>query len=489
MYKYQGFIEEITLSSDDSLDDKLVICDNSKSSRNNNACANAVNCTPALNFSTTIINIRGKNINESHLQYSSTKSSDASKTRQSGSPDIITLDDEWDISGKSFNEKQYSEKYKEYYGNNKESNSINDPVSNVNQEKLKNNANRGQHSAGSKTENCNNKQYNETSKTFNINNGEKCNVADSRVGINTLLLSLKKETFKEQEMTDEECDKNDKDVNLAMGKFEKVAYPIKAAKIRTKRFMRLFCTKCDISLRYQKKSDLVLKGTARCRKCFEILSYQCKICNGKFSSWLNLISHLKHDCIPDEFWRCVQCDYVTTSQDCLLGHVKKFHDLQNPERSKKTCKLGTKLARPTINREGSSKSMRINKRKSKKPVPTLSSSFSTGAVSREKDDVFDDEKSLLQYCAVCIKNTNIKKPYNNKNCLDCNSPLFWQCVFCDHRSKSYCGIFDHVQNECNKLCFFCDKTFSKRDELNEHQNSCSVPSLSFLFTNNSLTYR
>lgn len=61
-----------------------------------------------------------------------------------------------------------------------------------------------------------------------------------------------------------------------------------------------------------------------------------------------------------------------------------------------------------------------------------------------------------------------------KKCETCDGSLLWQCAACKELSKSYCGIYAHLQS-CTAVfqaCEKCQKKFESHDDLEKHRHVC-----------------
>lgn len=83
------------------------------------------------------------------------------------------------------------------------------------------------------------------------------------------------------------------------------------------------------------------------------------------------------------------------------------------------------------------------------------------------------QNSIKSHCVNC-KITFKKIAGVGTKCKNCNSLLTYQCKMCKEHSKSLCGIYDHLDNNCElAICKKCNNRFETRADAIKHKVVCN----------------
>lgn len=82
------------------------------------------------------------------------------------------------------------------------------------------------------------------------------------------------------------------------------------------------------------------------------------------------------------------------------------------------------------------------------------------------------ERLIKLHCIKC-KITFKKTTDIGTKCKYCDGPLLYQCKMCKERSKSLCGIYDHIDNNCEfVICKQCNNRFKTKADAIKHKEAC-----------------
>ncbi|XP_003424679.1 zinc finger protein 652 isoform X2 [Nasonia vitripennis] len=290
-----------------------------------------------------------------------------------------------------------------------------------------------------------------------------------------------------------------------------ISVPQTGSKTRTKRFLRMHCDNCGVTKSVPKLSK---PEACICKFCESTLNFQCKTCLRCFETYGAALCHLKRKCASKYFWQCPDCDYAVRDQSKFDMHIQKAHAnktircphcrkimydqklldehvkescaMKAPRYSCNSCdfkeRLLTQIKRHLMRShcvlEGGYRTIGRHRTKSlDNTIQPISESEITNPASATAEPKATEEKPnterLIKLHCIKCKITFKKTPDIGMKCKHCNGSLVYQCKMCKERSKSLCGIYDHIDNNCEFIiCKQCNNRFKTKADAIKHKEAC-----------------